>query len=262
MIKEIEKLTSAVRNPFMLLSFLSVFLISLFTYVLNQQANLPFSIVSPLLVFLGILFTICVASFIILLFRDPTRLFIKDISDLKKEHERLMKTNSDIIERLSTAEQALLPIIRGRCLQSLHRLRSGRLVIGTKQFDEQIILGHIVMGQIETQIPAMKCELLTPNGGTLKNFADLINGWIDGYIEYTGTGCTLLNIDPAGRSLEQVLVELDAESRKRYNITWLKPLGLRNNYKIVVRSDKAKALRLQSIPDLARSASRLKFCSV
>lgn len=261
MVKQIEELATSVRNPFMLLSFLSLALLGLFIYVLNQQANLPSSLRLLILGFVGVLFSICVAAFLILLFRDPTRLFMQDISDLKQAQGRMTQITSEVGERLSTAEQALLPIIGGHNPHSFDRLRAGQLVIGSKQFLEQIILGDILADWVELQLSPVKCERLIPNGGTLKNFADLKNGWIDGYIEYTGTGCMLLQIDPRGRSLEQVVAELDAESRKRFNIAWLSPLGLHNDYKIVVRTDSAKALRIESIPNLGRAAGRLTFCS-
>lgn len=260
MVKQIEELTSTVRNPFMLLSILSLALLWLL-YVLIQQVNLPFSLRLPLLGFVGVLFSICVAAILILLFRHPARLFMQDISDLKQEQGRMTQITSEVGERLSTAEQALLPIIGGYNPHSVDRLQAGQLVIGSKQFLEQIILGHILADWVELQLPGVKCERLIPNGGTLKNFADLKNGWIDGYIEYTGTGCMLLQTDPRGRSLEQVVADLDAESRKRFNVAWLSPLGLHNNYKIVVRADSAKALRLKSIPNLGRTAGHLTFCS-
>ena len=260
MIKELDKFTSAMRNPFMLLSFLIIAFILLFFIVLNQQANLPSFLLLPLLIFLGGSLSIFILIFFILLIFDPNRLFIEQLDDLKKDHEQLIQTTFDINERLITAESALLPIIRGVCPSISDRLNSNHIVIGAKQFDEQIILGHILAGWVKSEL-SMNCEKLIPNGGTLKNFADLINGWIDGYIEYTGTGCMLLKIDPTGLSLEQVVAKLDEESRKRYNVAWLKPLGLRNNYRIVVRSDKAKALHLNTISDLTLAANQLTFCS-
>lgn len=113
MVKQIEELASSARNPFMLLSFLSLTLLGLFVYVLNQQANLPSSLMLPILGFVGVLFSICVAAFLILLFRDPTRLFMQDISDLKQDQGRIAQITSEMGERLSTAEQALFPIIGG-----------------------------------------------------------------------------------------------------------------------------------------------------
>ena len=84
MIKELENFTSGIRNPFMLLSFLSLVFILLFTYVLKQQANLPFFLLLPLLIFSGVLLLICILAFIILLFKYPSRLFMQHVSDLEE----------------------------------------------------------------------------------------------------------------------------------------------------------------------------------
>ena len=43
----------------------------------------------------------------------------------------------------------------------------------------------------------------------MKNYFDLINGWIDGYIEYTATGCMLLGIDSKDDLIQERIAEFN-----------------------------------------------------
>lgn len=128
--------------------------------------------------------------------------------------------------------------------------RSGKaVVVGSKNFTEQVILGEIVAQTIERQT-GLTVERRLNLGGTLICERALANGDIDVYVEYTGTALTALFQQPPGTDSAAVL----ASVRDRYAKTGrhvLPPLGFNNTFAILVRGRDARALGLRGIADAA-----------
>src|SRR5260370_12070296 len=76
--------------------------------------------------------------------------------------------------------------------------RSGRIVVGSKNFTEQVILGEIVAQHLERRLGA-KVERKLNLGGTLLAHQALVSGQIDLYPEYTGTALTAVLKLPVSR---------------------------------------------------------------
>jgi len=111
-----------------------------------------------------------------------------------------------------------------------------RVVVGSKNFTEQRILGELLAQTIEAAgIPVQrKLDL----GGTFVCDAALRAGQIDVYVEYTGTALTAVlkrppDTDPA-RVLAAVREAYDADG-----LVWMEPLGFDNTFALVVRPDAA-----------------------
>jgi osmoprotectant transport system permease protein len=131
---------------------------------------------------------------------------------------------------------------------------SGAIVVGSKNFTEQLILGEIVAQTIEreTGLPVRRQLNL---GGTLICDRALGTGDIDVYVEYTGTALTAIFRRPPSNDREAVTRTV----RERYadsGRTLLPPLGFDNTFAILVRGADARALRLRTIEDAARVAPR------
>jgi osmoprotectant transport system permease protein len=127
---------------------------------------------------------------------------------------------------------------------------SASIVVGSKNFTEQLILGEIVAQTIERET-GMKVERRLNLGGTLICDRALISGDIDVYVEYTGTALTAIfhqqpSNDPRG-VMEKVR-ELYAGTGR----TLLAPLGYDNTFAILVRGADARARRLRTIDDAAK----------
>jgi len=82
-------------------------------------------------------------------------------------------------------------------------------------------------------------------------------GEIDAYVDYSGTLWTnvLQRKDNPGR--EAVLAGLTTELKRRDGVVMLGPLGFENAYALAMREDRARALGIRSIDDLAAKASAL-----
>ena len=142
---------------------------------------------------------------------------------------------------------------------------SGAIVVGSKNFTEQLILGELLAQTIERET-GLAVERRLNLGGTLICDRALAAGDIDVYVEYTGTALTAIFHDPlppaspsgaAGpRTGAEHVYGLVRELYARTGRTVLPPLGFDNTFAILVRGADARALGLRTIEDVARQAPR------
>ncbi|MDQ1145521.1 osmoprotectant transport system permease protein [Bacillus sp. SORGH_AS 510] len=131
-----------------------------------------------------------------------------------------------------------------------------KIVIGSKNFSEQLILGNMLADLIENKTD-IKVERKLNLGGSQVAFSALKNGDVDLYVEYTGTGLVnILNQTPQSDP-EKVYNYVQKEFKRKYNIELLKPIGFNNTYALAVRQDTAKQYNLKTISDLAKVSNGL-----
>jgi osmoprotectant transport system permease protein len=128
----------------------------------------------------------------------------------------------------------------------------GAIVVGSKNFTEQLILGEIVAQTIEreTGLPVQRRLNL---GGTLICDRALMTGDIDVYVEYTGTALTAIFHQPAAKDPNTVF-ETVRGLYANNGRTLLAPLGYDNTFAILVRGSDARARGLRTIEDAAKVA--------
>lgn len=133
-----------------------------------------------------------------------------------------------------------------------------KIVIGSKDFSENIVLGEM-LAQLVEEHTDLKVERKLNMGGTFVCFEALKKGEISVYAEYTGTGLTAqLKMDVIIDPDESYAVVKDAFD-KQFNIKWLEPLGFNNTYAIAVTDEIAKKHNLEKCSDLARVSKDLVF---
>lgn len=124
------------------------------------------------------------------------------------------------------------------------------IVIGSKNFTEQVILGELLAQAIERRT-GLTVERRLNLGGTAIAHQALISGGIDAYVEYSGTALTAIFDLPAAADSTVVFDDV----RERYaslGITALPRLGFNNTFAILVRRADAERLGLETIGDLSR----------
>jgi glycine betaine/choline ABC-type transport system substrate-binding protein len=126
-----------------------------------------------------------------------------------------------------------------------------RVVVGSKNFTEQIILGEIVAQHLERRGMAVDRKLNL--GGTLLAHEALVSGAIDLYPEYTGTALTAILKSSTETEAAAAFRRVEAEYRKRWRLRWLPPLGFSNTFAMAVRGEVARAGKLATLSDAARS---------
>ncbi|HEX8089716.1 MAG TPA: glycine betaine ABC transporter substrate-binding protein [Blastocatellia bacterium] len=129
-----------------------------------------------------------------------------------------------------------------------------RVVVASKDFTEQRILGELVAQAIE-DVTGLEVERRFELSGDICH-RGIVAGEIDAYVEYTGTAFTaILKHDPITDPRE-VYDQVKREYESQFGLEWLDPLGFNNTFAILVRGDDARSLGLKTISDAARYATR------
>jgi osmoprotectant transport system permease protein len=130
--------------------------------------------------------------------------------------------------------------------------RDERIVVGSKNFTEQVILGEIVAHAIE-RYAGLPVDRRLNLGGTFICDRALRTGDIDVYVEYTGTALTAVFKRPVSREADAV-TEAVRELYADVGITMLRPLGFDNTFAILVRGADARARDLDRLSQLSAHA--------
>ena len=133
--------------------------------------------------------------------------------------------------------------------------RSSTLVIGSKNFTEQIVLGELVAQHLEARL-GVRVERRLHLGGTLIAHQAVTADEIDLYVEYTGTALTaVLGEKPSGDASD-VRARVRTGYAERFGLEVGAPLGFNNTFAIVVRGEDARQHHLRTISDLMRSGKK------
>jgi glycine betaine/choline ABC-type transport system substrate-binding protein len=143
--------------------------------------------------------------------------------------------------------------------------------IGSKDFTEQVLINEMLAQLLEDAGYPVERQLNL--GGSAIVHQALVNGDIDTYIEYTGTGLlailnlTLLDASTptAGAAatpmagVDPVYETVKREYKDQFNLVWLDPLGFNNTYTLALTQEKAQELGVTKISDLIGKANDLTF---
>lgn len=126
------------------------------------------------------------------------------------------------------------------------------IVVGSKNFTEQVLLAEILAQQIERRlhIPVGRKFNL---GGTLLAHTALTSGAIDLYPEYSGTALTAVLKLPPSKDPEAVMAQVRAAYRQRWGLEWLRPLGFDNTFAMMVRGDLARRTGIRTLSEAGRA---------
>lgn len=125
------------------------------------------------------------------------------------------------------------------------------LVVGSKNFTEQVVLGEIVAQHLEHRLGRKIARKLNL-GGTLLSYQALLNGEISLYPEYTGTiEAEILKETPSPDPV-QVLERSRLELRRLAQIELLDPLGIDNTFVMVVRGEDARKHNIATLSEAAQ----------
>jgi len=128
--------------------------------------------------------------------------------------------------------------------------RENRIVVGSKNFTEQLILGEIIAQQIETQTH-LAVERRFYLAGSYICHQAILGGRIDIYPEYTGTALTaILKQKPEGNR-EAVYQRVKSEYAQRFNLSVGEPFGFNDTFAIEIRGEDARRLGLKTISQAA-----------
>lgn len=149
------------------------------------------------------------------------------------------------------------PKVAGWLQRSGHD-RAATVIVGSKTFTEQYILGELIADMLRANdLSAVHRQSL---GSTIA-FDGLRTGEIDAYVDYSGTVWANYmkrdDVQPPDQTLDDVRAWLESE----HEIEMLGALGFENAYALAMRRDRASELGISSIEDLARHAPNLSIGS-
>lgn len=146
---------------------------------------------------------------------------------------------------------AVFPLFLWGCVSG----RPERIIVGSKNFTEQSILGELVAQQIERETPfAVDRKLFL--GGTLICHNALAAGELDLYVEYTGTAYAAILKQPPVKDPREVYRRTRESYLREWNIDLTEPLGFNNTFAIIVRGQEARSLGLDTISSAAPHTPR------
>ena len=125
-----------------------------------------------------------------------------------------------------------------------------RIVVGSKNFTEQLILGELIAQQLEA-----KTHLLVERrfylAGTFICQQAMLAGRIDIYPEYTGTALTAILKQNPGGTAREVYDRVKAEYGRRFRFDLGPPFGFNDTFAIEIRGEDARRLHLKTISQAA-----------
>jgi glycine betaine/choline ABC-type transport system substrate-binding protein len=143
------------------------------------------------------------------------------------------------------------------CVSVVACSRPNTVVVGSKNFTEQIILAEILARQIERRT-ALHVERRLNLTGTLIAHQALISGQIDLYPEYTGTALMAVLKKAPIKDAKEVRAVVTREYAQQFSVVVGDSLGFENTFAILVRGRDARQLGLKTISDAAKHSSGWK----
>ena len=132
------------------------------------------------------------------------------------------------------------------------------VVIGAKNFSEQYILASAIERRLRAA--GFRTERRDNLGSTVA-YQALAAGDIDVYVDYGGTLWTNILRRADTPPAEAMRAELARRLRERDGVLLIGPLGFENAYALAMRRDRAEALGVRTLDDLARAAPQLELAA-
>ena len=128
--------------------------------------------------------------------------------------------------------------------------RFDRIVIGSKNFTESLMLGELLAQQIEAHTH-LKVERRFYLAGTYICQQALLAGRIDIYPEYTGTALTAILKQKVAGDKTEVYQRVKSEYETRLGLTLGPPFGFNDTFAMEIRGSDARRLNLKTLSQAA-----------
>jgi glycine betaine/choline ABC-type transport system substrate-binding protein len=146
--------------------------------------------------------------------------------------------------------RASLLLILALALAACHRVRESRIVVGSKNFTEQAILGEIFAQQLEAGTH-LHVERRFYLAGSFICHQAILAGRIDLYPEYTGTALTAILKEKPEGTREAVYQRVKSEYQRNFQLALGAPLGFDDTFAIEIRAEDARRLHLKTLSEAA-----------
>jgi osmoprotectant transport system substrate-binding protein len=148
----------------------------------------------------------------------------------------------------------LVVVVAGALFAACGEHGADTIVVGSKNFSEQALLGEILAQHLESRTHLHVIRRFYLAGSYICQQA-LLAGRIDTYVEYTGTALTAILKDPIESDPAVVFGRVQSEYQRKFNLTVMPSLGFDNTFAIVVRGEDARRLNLKTLSQAAGAAA-------
>ncbi len=147
-----------------------------------------------------------------------------------------------------------LTVILGACSKT-----NDVIVIASKPMAEQYIIVEMLALLIEQETDLEVDHLEAVGGGTSNIHPAMLNGEIDIYPEYTGTGWLFVLKEELINNPTELYNAVKQAYKDEFNIVWTGLYGFNNTYGLAILSDIAAEYNLNNYSDLAAASSNFVF---
>ena len=152
-------------------------------------------------------------------------------------------------QRLSAIRIIFLALLLPSCSPA----HSNRIVIGSKNFTESLMLGELLAQLVESRTH-LKVERRFYLAGTFICQQAMLAGRIDLYPEYTGTALTAILKQKIEGDTTQVYQQVKREYEKRFRMTLSTAFGFNDTFAMEIRGEDARRLNLKTLSQAAAFA--------
>ncbi|MDJ0507519.1 MAG: glycine betaine ABC transporter substrate-binding protein [Nostocales cyanobacterium LE14-WE12] len=131
------------------------------------------------------------------------------------------------------------------------------IIIGSKNFTEQVILGELLAQHIENHTK-LKVDRRFNLGGTFIAHEAVKAGKIAGYVEYTGTSFTTILKEKPISNPQIVYKKVKEYYDQKLKLAVMKPLGFENTFAMIIRGEDAKKWQIKSLSEAGKYSPQMK----
>jgi osmoprotectant transport system substrate-binding protein len=129
----------------------------------------------------------------------------------------------------------------------------GEIVVASKNFTEQNILGELLAQQIESAT-GLKVARRLDLGGTFVCHQAMLAGQVDAYVEYTGTAFTTILKQAPISDPKAVYQQVKSGYDKQFQLEVTPALGFENTFAMIIRGADARQHNLRTLSQAAQYA--------
>lgn len=134
--------------------------------------------------------------------------------------------------------------------------RGRTVVVGSKNFTEQVILGEVLAQMLEARgVPVDRRLNL---GGSFICHRALLAGDLDVYVEYSGTALTAILKEPVIHDPGEAFRRVRELYHSRFDLQWSEPFGFNDTFAIAMLPEDARRLGIREISDLKKHEDVLR----
>ncbi|MFN6561525.1 MAG: glycine betaine ABC transporter substrate-binding protein [Nostoc sp. ChiSLP01] len=172
--------------------------------------------------------------------------------NLTQQSEKSIKIN-----RKTGGYFGILMLLIAGLIAFTYWLTPPTIIIGSKNFTEQFILGELLAQQIESHTK-LRVDRRLNLGGTFICHEALKAGQIAGYIEYTGTSLTSVLKQKPISDRQIVYQKVKQDYSQKFKLEVMEPLGFNNTFAMIIRSEDAKRWQIKTLSEAAKYTPQMQ----